>query len=189
MKKIILLILFILSFTILKSQSFNANDWKLMEQEHTVTLSFTKSETQNIKNISLKTIWNNKLSYSENIGYYGGISELHISENKAHIQTIKNIEDGIALGYINLTFYDYNMDGYLDFTIPIDCGNSCYGSYYLFNPQSVKFEHQKEWDYLRIQKLNKTTKQILSIPDGNSKTNEQLLYKVDGNSLIKIKIN
>ena len=51
-----------------------------MEQEHTVTLSFSKSETQNIKNISLKAICN-RPSYSENIGDYGGISE------NSHLET------------------------------------------------------------------------------------------------------
>lgn len=188
MKNSILLILLLLSFNLLNSQNFNNNDWSLMQHEPTTTLSFTKSETQSINdNISLKAIWDDKLSYSANIGYYGGIAELHIFKNKKHIQTIKKIEDGIALGYIYITFYDYNMDGYLDFTIPIDCGKSCYDYYYIFNPKTNKFEHSKSWDYVRIDKLNKSKKQILSIPDGNAGDTSHYLYKVDGKQLIKVK--
>ena len=167
--------------------SQNTEKWVLMNNEPTTTITFTKSETQSINDISLKAIWGDKLSYSENLGYYGGIAELQILKNNTQIQTIKNIEDGIGLGEIQFTFYDYNMDGYLDFTIPIDCGNSCYDSYYLFNPQTNKFEHSKPWDYLRIDKLNKSKKQILSIPDGNSTDTSPSLYKIDGRQLIKIK--
>lgn len=151
-----------------------------MEKEPTTTRTFTKSKAQSINDISLKSIWDDKLSYSENLGYYGGISELKILKNNTLIQTIKNIEDGIGLGEIRFTFYDYNMDGYLDFTIPINCGNSCYDSYYLFNPRTNKFEHSKSWDYLRIDKLNKSEKKILSIPDGIATDTSQSLYKIDG---------
>lgn len=185
MTRKLFIIIFFIPFPVLFSQ--NSNGWALFEKEPTTTLSFTKSETQNIKDISLKAIWDDKLSYSANIGYYGGISELQIFKNKKHIQTIKKLEDGIALGYINITFYDYNMDGYLDFTIPIDCGKSCYESYYLFNPKTNKFEHSKSWDYVRIDKLNKSKKQILSIPDGNAGNTSHYLYKVDGKQLIKVK--
>lgn len=50
-----------------------------------------------------------------------------------------------------------------------------------------KFKHQKEWDYLRIQKFNKTTKQILTTPDGNASSGQQILYRVEDNKLIKLK--
>lgn len=148
------------------------------------TLSFTKSETLSVDDLSFQAIWDDKLSYSDNIGYYGGIGELKVFKDNQYLQTIKNIEDGIALGNINFNVYDYNMDGYLDFTVPIDCGRSCNYSYYLYNPETKKFEHRIEWDYLRIQKMNKEKKQIISQPDGmedNRKT-----YQVNGMKLTEI---
>ncbi len=184
-KTLLAISLFLLS--VISHSQEKTSTWVSMENEPTTTLSFTKSETQSVNDISLKAIWDDKLSYSANIGYYGGISELHIFKNKKHIQTIKKIEDGIALGYIYITFYDYNMDGNLDFTIPIDCGKSCYVSYYLFNPKTNKFEHSKSWDYLRIDKLNKSKKQILSIPDSNATDTAHSLYKIEGKELIKVK--
>lgn len=184
-KLLLAISLFLLS--VISHSQEKTSTWVSMENEPTTTLSFTKSETQSVNDISLKAIWDDKLSYSANIGYYGGISELHIFKNKKQIQTIKKIEDGIALGYIHITFYDYNMDGYLDFTIPIDCGKSCYDYYYIFNPKTNKFEHSKSWDYVRIDKLNKSKKQILSIPDGNAGDTSHYLYKVDGKQLIKVK--
>ena len=148
------------------------------------TLSFTKSEKLSVGDLSFQAIWNSKLSFSDNIGYYGGIAELRIFKNKKHLQTIKNIEDGIALGNINFEVYDYNMDGYLDFTVPIDFGGSCNYAYYLYNPKTTKFEHRKQWDYLRIEKMNKETKQIISQPDGMSDNGKK--YQVEGLQLIKI---
>lgn len=185
MKNTILLIL--LSSIILKSQSFTSKDWKVMANELTTTLSFTKSEIQNIKDFSFKAVWDNQLSYSENLGYYGGISELHILKMNNEIQTLYNFEDNIGLGQIDLTFYDYNMDGAIDFSVPIECGKSCYFKYYLFNPKSQKFEHQKEWDYLRIQKINRKKKLIITQPDGSAKTGEQILYRINQDKLMRLK--
>ncbi|WP_310991017.1 XAC2610-related protein [Aequorivita marina] len=149
------------------------------------SLSFTKSETLTVENLAFQAIWDDKLSYSDNIGYYGGIAEMRVFKDNQHLQTIKNIEDGIALGKINFEVFDYNMDGYLDFTVPIDCGRSCNYSYYLYNSETKKFEHRKEWDYLRIQRMNKDKKQIISQPDGMK--NNRKNYQVDGLKLIEIK--
>lgn len=176
MKNKILLIIALLAVGFLNAQQIDPNS---------STLSFTKSETLTIGDLSFQAIWDDKQSYSDNIGYYGGISELKVFKDNQYLQTIKNIEDGIALGNINFNVYDYNMDGYLDFTVPIDCGRSCNYAYYLYSSQTEKFEYRKEWDYLRIQKMNKEKKQIISQPDGmrdNRKT-----YQVKGLRLIEIK--
>lgn len=80
------------------------------------------------------------------------------------------------------------MYGNLDFSIPLDCGASCYVAYYLYNnPKTEKFQHNKQWDYLRIQKINKTKKQIFTFPDGNARSGEQILYQVEDEKLIKSK--
>lgn len=185
MIKQVFLIITLFTFTLLFSQK--SESWLLMDKEPITTLSFSKSETLSVNEFSFQATWDNKLSYSDNLGYYGGISELKVLKNNKLLQTIKNIEDGIAIGEINITFYDYNMDGYIDFSIPIDCRKSCYDAYYLFNPQTEKFEHQKEWAYLKIQEINKVNKQILTVPDGNAKHSQNILYQVDGLKLIKLK--
>ncbi len=186
MIKQVFLIIALFTSTLLFSQ--NNESWVLMEKEPTTTLTFLKSEKLSVNEFSFQATWDNKLSYSDNLGYYGGISELKVFKKNKLLQNIKNIEDGIALGEINITFYDYNMDGYIDFSIPIDCSKSCYDAYYLFNPQTENFQHQKEWAYLKIQEINKANKQILTVPDGNAKDSEHILYQVEGIKLIKLKI-
>ncbi len=170
------------------AQNYSGKNWKLFKNEKTSDLKFTKTQNKKIRNFRFEAKWDEELSYSENLGHYGGIKLLDIYKNGKHIQTLKNIEDGIALGYIIFTFYDYNMDGYLDFTIPIDCGNSCYDAYYLYNPKAEKFEHFKEWDYLRIQKINQSKMQILSQLEGTARTGKKILYRVKEFNLNKIKV-
>lgn len=171
----------------IKAQESDATNWVYLEKEQTTTLEFTKSETLSVDEFSFKAIWSDKLNLPDIEYPYGGISELNIYNGKTHIQTITNIVDGIDLRYIDVKFYDYNMDGYLDFSIPIDCGKSCYDAYYLFNPKTEKFEHAKDWDYLRIQKLDKRQKRIFSMPEGTARSGEKMLYQVEGLQLHKIK--
>jgi len=52
-----------------------------------------------------------------------------------------DIEDKIDLGEINFHFYDFNFDGNLDFTIPI---NSSWRKYYLYNPSNNIFKNYKD---------------------------------------------
>ena len=110
-----------------------------------------------------------------------------IHKDSREIQVIKNLEDNIALGTINIDFYDYNLDGYLDFSIPLDCGKSCWGKYYLFNPKLNQFEYKKDWDYLRIQKIDKKNKLILSEPNGNAMEDNRKIYKINGLNIIEKK--
>jgi hypothetical protein len=59
-----------------------------MEHEPTITLSFTKSEIQNIKDFFFNVVWDNQLSYSENLGHYGGIAELNILKMNNEIPSL-----------------------------------------------------------------------------------------------------
>ncbi|HZH68049.1 MAG TPA: hypothetical protein VFD65_02510 [Chitinophagales bacterium] len=77
------------------------------------------------------------------------------------------------------------MDGYLDFIVPRSCGKSCYFKFYLYNPKTNQFEYHKDWDWLRIDAMNKKTKQILKPADGHTYGEEEL-YQVEGFKLIKI---
>lgn len=163
------------------------NIWNDFSKEEIVILDIKKTKLYKAKDFTFNVIWNNKLSYSENIGYYGGIEKLSILKENKKLQTINNIEDNVALGYIYFSFYDYNLDGYIDFSFPIDCGKSCREKYYIFNPKSNNFEHKKSWDYLRIQKIDKKNKVILSQPNGNSIENNRKIYKVKGLEIIEIK--
>jgi len=172
---------------LIKAQESEATNWVYMAKEKTTTLEFTKSETLSVDKFSFKAIWSKELNLPDIEYPYGGISELNIYKGKTHVQTITNIVDGIDLGYIDIKFYDYNMDGYLDFSIPINCGKLCYSAYYLFNPKAEKFEHSKDWDYLRIQKLDKGKKRILSMPEGTARSGKKMLYQVKGLQIQKIK--
>jgi len=172
----------------LHSQEAKETGWVYLEDDMPTYLKFTTNRTANsINGFMFKAVWKDDLNLPAEEYPYGGISELHIYKDQKRIQTIKNIVDYIALGYINLKFFDFNMDGYLDFTVPISCGKSCYDKYYLYHPKTKMLTHQKEWDYLRIGDFNKAKKQIRSIPDGNAVETKHYLYQVDGHRLIKIK--
>lgn len=157
-----------------------SQNWKDFSRENIITKAITKSDNFEINGLIFNIKWNNKLSHSDNIGYYGGIEKLIILSNGKVIQEIKNIEDNVALGMIPFSFYDYNFDGFIDFSIPL---NDRYPLYYLYNPILKKFIHQKDWDYLRIDKVDKTKKIILTTPDRSSKTE---IYRVINNKLIQI---
>ena len=102
------------------------------------------------------------------------------------INSFSNIEDVIALGEVYMHICDYNMDDYLDFSIPIASGKTTWRGYYLYNPLLNQFENRKEWDYMNIGKINKKEKLILTHQDGNYEDNRKL-YKINGLSLEEIK--
>lgn len=182
--RIVFVLLFTISFNS-NAQNSTAKDWALFQTESPQNLTFSKSVSKTLGNLTFAIIWDKKLSHSNNIGYYGGIAELDIYCGGEKLQTIHKIEDGIGLGEISFTFYDYNLDGYIDFTIPIDCGRTCFSMYYLYHPELQKFIHQPEWDYLRIQQINKKTKEIITQPTGNYK-DAQTHFKIKGYQLISL---
>lgn len=163
--------------------TFNLESFK---NEIIYSLSVNKTKEYKIENYTFDVIWDNRLSHSENIGYYGGIKLMTIKKDSEILNEITDIEDNIALGEINFKFYDYNFDGHIDFTIPLDCGKICWEKYYLFNPELNKFEHKEEWDYLEIRQIDKINKWIQSESDGNATTDNSKLYKVKGLELIEI---
>lgn len=180
-----LIMLFITSCTL--AQNKEEDNWFLYDGNNTQVLKISSSGSFEIEEYCIKVIWDKKLSHSDNLGYYGGIAKIDIYKGDQTIFSGNNIEDGIALGTINLTFYDYNLDGHLDFKIPIDCGKRCYDNYYLFDTAKNEFLRASDWDSLRIQKLNKVKKQIISQPEGNALDTVKKLYQIKGPNLTEIK--
>jgi len=180
MKKTIFIALIVLSNFIFAQE----NNWQEFSKEKIITVNINKTGIYKVQNYSLDVVWDENLSYSENIGYYGGIKKMTIHKDNREIQVIENIEDNVALGTINFNFYDYNLDGYLDFTLPI---NSRWLMYFIFNPQSTEFEHRENWDYLSIQKIDKKNKMILSQPDGNAIEDNRKKYKIKGLDIVETK--
>ena len=179
--KLIVLFLFLLITSFNYSQD-NKKNWLIFSDELIVTIEVDKTDTYKINDLNLDVIWDSKLSYSDNIGYYGGIKSLTIYKENKKLQIINDIEDNIALGFIFFRFYDYNFDGYLDFTLPI---NSRWEMYFIYNPQTNKFDHREDWDYLRIQKIDRKNKRILSEQDGNYGDNRKI-YQIKGIELIEL---
>jgi hypothetical protein len=180
MKKTIFIALIVLSNFIFAQE----NNWQEFSKEKIITVNINKTGIYKVQNYSLDVVWDENLSYSENIGYYGGIKKMTIHKDNREIQVIENIEDNVALGTINFNFYDYNLDGYLDFTLPI---NSRWLMYFIFNPQSTEFEHRENWDYLSIQKIDKKNKMILSQPNGNAIEDNRKKYKIKGLDIVETK--
>lgn len=163
---------------------YTQNNWQLFKDEWLCTEKIRTTEFFMINGFTFSAQWNEKLSFSENLGYYGGIQLLKIYKDGQEIQTIKNLEDGLALGYVIFDFYDFNLDGHIDFAVPISSGRSRWDKYFIYNPSTEKFEHREEWDYLRIQKIDKEKKQLLSQPDGMQDNRKK--YQIDGVRLIEI---
>lgn len=186
--KNLILIYFFFFYLVGISQNFESKDWVLLEYNHEKHFTVTK-ETQkfSIDEFRFEIIWDEKLSYSSNIGYYGGIKSLKIYKNNQLLNTFENIEDILALEEINFNFYDFNFDGYMDISLPIDAGKEIWYQYFLFDKTQNKFIHLNDWDYIRIQKMNKKTKQILTQPSGTAIDGIQELYQVSGLNLILLK--
>ncbi|ALU75854.1 XAC2610-related protein [Tenacibaculum finnmarkense] len=156
------------------------------EKEHVIFKRVKNSQTFKIKEFNFVITWDEKLSYSSNLErHYGGIKLLEICKKDMHITSFNNIEDPTALDEIVIRFYDYNLDGFIDFAMPISVGGSTWLRYYIYNPTTKKYLHEKEWDYLRIQKIDKTNKRILTQPDGG--IDNRKLFKIEGSKLIKVK--
>ncbi len=168
-----------------KFELLEKDGWVDFEKENIGSITITKTEDITYKQLKFKVVWDDKLDYSDNTKrYYGGIKQLKIYLNNQLVNVLDSISDEIGLGEIHITFYDYNFDGFIDFTLPLDCGSSCWYDYVIYNPTLKKFEKQKSWSYLRIQKINKQTKEILAQPDLRD---GRIMYKVKGQKLIKIK--
>lgn len=183
MKNITFIFIFILSNFIFAQK----NNWQEFSNEEETIVNINKTKIYEIENFTFNVIWDSKLSYSENIGFYGGIKKLTILKKDKQLQIIYDMEDNVALGNIYFSFSDYNLDGHIDFSIPLNCGKNCWKKYYLFNPKLNQFEHKKDWDYLRIQKIDKKNKMILSEPDGNATEDNRKIYKIKGLDIIEIK--
>ena len=164
---------------------FSQNNWKKFEKEAVITKYISKSTKFQINDLTIHAKWNDKLSYSENIGHYGGIEKLTITANNRVLQVINNIEDNVALDQIIINFYDYNFDGYLDFSVQDQCGQSSFYKYYIYKKKQGKFKYAKDWDYIRVQQVNKVKKQILTQPDGMQDNRE--LFSAKNENLIKLK--
>lgn len=100
---------------------------------------------------------------------YRGIVVLKIYGKNKFLQKLKNIEDKIDFREINFEFFDYNMDGHLNFRIPVDCGKPCYKTYFLYSAQREEFVHIKDWGYLRIDAFDFKNKRIKTKPFGNAR--------------------
>lgn len=176
------LILFFSLFALLSScKNSNTEDWFSFENENVQTLTISKSETFTLKNLRLEVTWDNKLIPNKKFGFLGGIKRMGIYKEDSLINTFENIEDVVGLGEINIVFYDFNLDGELDFSLPIDIGKNRWDIYYIYNKETNKFQHQPSWDYFRIQKINPNKKSILSQPDGREPGK---IYFIDGDKLI-----
>ena len=156
-------------------------EWSYFSEEKVEILQLKGTDSLTVENLDFKSVWDYEMNFSDNIGYYGGIDRLSIYKNDKLIQVITEIDDNIALGYITFWFYDFNFDGYLDFRIP---ANDNWYFYYIFNPKLNKFEYKNNWDVIKIQKIDKTNKQILTQPDGNYQEDTRKLYQVKGSEVL-----
>lgn len=176
MKKHLLLIVILIT-TISYSQLKPLKDTDLL------TKSIIKNTSFKVDKFEFKIEWTDKLSHSPNLGYLGGIKSLKIYSKGILINNFKSIKDEVGLQEFIFDFYDFNLDGTIDFRIRRECGGRCYYSYYLSNIQMNKFENPKEWDFTRIRALDFKNKLLADQLGG---INEGVdIYIVKGNRLIK----
>lgn len=176
--------------TFIDGKEINSNlTWIPFDNENIKSYSISQTKEFKEGNFTFNIVWDKQLSHSENLGYYGGIKSMTISKDDKILNVIHKIEDEIGIGEIRLNFYDYNFDGYIDFTVPVGCGKICWEKYYLFNAEINKFEYKKEWDYLRIKRIDNLNKWILSESDGNTTTDNSKTFKIKGLELIEFEVD
>lgn len=136
----------------------------------------------------VKVDWDDRLSHDPgNLGYYGGIKKLTIYQDGRVIDVIHNIEDGLAFGEIEISFADYNKDGYLDITVPRGSGKSVWYNYYIFNPKTNSWEKRKDWNSIVIHEWIDKEKQIFTTrPDGTAFYGDYLMGKMVDGALIPL---
>lgn len=175
---------FFFSCTLTMMSQGNKSSWIIIEDADLNTKHISESGKFSQNGFLFDIEWDNKLTFSENHQiYYGGILFLKISNYKNQLlTTIESIKDSVGLGDILISFFDFNLDGLIDFRITRDCGKNCYFSYYFYDNESNQFIHKKDWDYIRINKVNKREKLISLHPDGNNPT----LYRINGYVLEKV---
>ena len=176
MKKHLLLIVILIT-------TINYAQLKPLKDADLFTKEVTKNTSFKVDKFEFKIEWTDKLSHSPNLGYLGGIKSLKIYSKGTLINDFKSIEDEVGLQKFIIDFYDFNLDGTIDFRIRRECGGSCYYSYYLSNIELNQFENPKEWDYIRVRALDFKNKlladQLAGINEGAD------IFKVKGNRLIK----
>ena len=179
MKKSIVVILMLTSLI-----TFSQGKWVNFSEENEINIKITEAKnTFKINDLEFVSVWGNKIIPNEKTGHLEGIKNLKIFHKGKQLNEFSNIPDNIGLGYVVIRFYDYNFDGFLDFTIQVNCGGSCYSNYYLYDKKLKKFIYQKNWN-IRIQKINKKEKLILTQPDGMEDSGR--LFRVVYGNLIKM---
>ncbi|TXD46044.1 XAC2610-related protein [Polaribacter sp. IC073] len=164
-------------FLLLTSITYSQDRWVNFADENEINIKITKDTNKfKVNDLEFVAVWNSKMTPNEKYGYLGGIKNLKIFYKEQQMDEHVNLPDNIGLGYVIMKFYDYNFDGFLDFTIQVDCGGSCYSHYYLYDIKQQKFIYQKDWNF-RIQKINKKEKLILTQPDGMLDNRE--LFRVE----------
>mgnify|MGYP001355367899 CR=1 FL=1 len=165
-------------------KSFFTKDWVDFEEVESSRFYINSNDTIQTGNLKFEILFDDKLSYMDKLGYYGGIREMKIFKNGKHIQTMHNIEDPTAIGIVDFSVGDYNLDGHPDIKMRL---NDNYFKFLLFNPISKKFEHIESWDYLRTRHFNTVKKQLLTNPEGTAVYGEFYLYQVKDTTLNKLK--
>ncbi|MDD7913193.1 XAC2610-related protein [Polaribacter ponticola] len=172
-------------FLLLTSASYSQDGWTNFADENEINIKITENTKKfKVNYLEFVSVWDSKMTPNEKYEYLGGIKNLKIYFKNKQIDEHVNLPDNIGLGYVLMRFYDYNFDGFLDFTVQVDCGGSCYSSYYLYDEKLKKFVYQKEWN-ISIQKINKKEKLILTQPEGM--VDDRSLFRVNDDKLIKIK--
>lgn len=184
MKQQYLIFLTLLFFVI---QTTHAQEWKDFEDEESINIEMRDSKYQVGEFTFEATEWQES-AFEYQGEKASGIAELCIYQNGELIQELKEVKEK-RFGFSDITFqfYDFNMDGHLDFRVFRDCGKSCYFDYYLFNPQTQNFELAEDWKWIRFDKINKAKKQFWDLPDGDANGGKQDLYQINGFKLDLLK--
>jgi hypothetical protein len=147
-------------------------------------LNISETGIYEIGDIRFEILWEKEMEPNQNLGYLGGITDLKIFKEGAQVNCFENLVDPVGLGEINFEFFDFNLDGHLDFRFPIAVGQSRWDQYFIYSERNSRFEHLPSWDYLKIHKVNKLDKLIITHSDGY-KSRE--LFEVKGDSLVFVR--
>lgn len=160
---------------------------KYAPNEEYLRFGIDSTQTFQVGVFTFEAVYDENMSFSENIGNWGGIRQMTISKNSRHLQTMTDIKDIFGFGVVQIEFYDFNLDGHIDMRFVLAEGKAHFHEYFLFNPQKQIFKHAEDWDYIRPDYYNFKEKQFLTIPYGTAGYGDFGLYQINGSKLRQLK--
>ncbi len=118
---------------------------------------------------------------SPNLDRIYKMDSLQFFSNGIFINTLNDFEELETIDFYLFDFYDYDMDEKLDFRVMSLSRTTFKGEYYdyyFYDSEQMKMVHDKNWDWIKIDSIDRGNKKILTTFEGNDCKGSQKEYNV-----------